>query len=93
MERGPEWALANLPPEKIASIRRLIEVEEQLEFRCGMGPSRIVSTSPADIAPAVRPEEKGVVPQSPPKKPQSNSNAAKPGPLPVALPKPVLNAK
>jgi hypothetical protein len=34
MARGPEWATANLPPEKIKEIRRLIDVEEQLAFRC-----------------------------------------------------------
>jgi hypothetical protein len=34
MGRGPEWAKANLPPEKLEQIRRLIEVEEQLLFRC-----------------------------------------------------------
>lgn len=36
MERGPEWAKANLSPERLASIHRLIEVQEQLEFRCGI---------------------------------------------------------
>ena len=34
MGRGPEWAKANLPPDKLEQIRRLIEVEEQLLFRC-----------------------------------------------------------
>lgn len=47
MERGPLWAKDNLPPEKLAKIRRLIEVEEQLEFRCGMRRSRVVAVSPA----------------------------------------------
>lgn len=36
MERGPDWAKSNLPPERLASIQRMIEVQEQLEFRCGM---------------------------------------------------------
>ncbi len=36
MERGPEWAKANLSDKKLQDIFRLIEVEEQLEFRCGM---------------------------------------------------------
>ena len=34
MEKGPQWAKANLAPDKIEQIRRLIEVEEQLLFRC-----------------------------------------------------------
>lgn len=35
MDRGPEWAKANLTPDKMAKIERLIAVEEQLSFRCG----------------------------------------------------------
>jgi hypothetical protein len=34
MGRGPEWAKANLAPEKLQQIRRLIEVDEQILFRC-----------------------------------------------------------
>lgn len=34
MERGPEWAKANMPPERLQSALRLLEVEDQLEFRC-----------------------------------------------------------
>jgi len=35
MERGPDWAKANLAPERLGRIERLIAVEEQLSFRCG----------------------------------------------------------
>ena len=35
MTRGPEWAKANLAPERLGKIERLIAVEEQLSFRCG----------------------------------------------------------
>lgn len=35
MERGPEWAKANMPPERLQSALRLLEIEDQLEFRCG----------------------------------------------------------
>jgi hypothetical protein len=35
MERGPEWAKANMPPERLESALRLLEIEDQLEFRCG----------------------------------------------------------
>lgn len=35
MDRGPDWAKANLAPERLGKIERLIAVEEQLSFRCG----------------------------------------------------------
>ncbi|HKZ96686.1 MAG TPA: hypothetical protein VJ045_06865 [Hyphomicrobiaceae bacterium] len=34
MERGPEWAKANLDPGRLKLVEHLIEVEEQLAFRC-----------------------------------------------------------
>lgn len=34
MEKGPEWAKTNLNPERMQQIARLIELEEQLAFRC-----------------------------------------------------------
>jgi hypothetical protein len=34
MERGPEWAKANLAFDRIKQIERLIAVGEQLAFRC-----------------------------------------------------------
>jgi hypothetical protein len=37
MQRGPEWAKANMPIERLQSIRRLLEIEDQLEFRCARG--------------------------------------------------------
>ena len=37
MDRGPEWAKANLSPERLGEIKRLMELGEQLEFRCGSG--------------------------------------------------------
>jgi hypothetical protein len=50
MAKGPEWAKANLPPEKIERIRRLIEVEAQLLFRCR--DKSLVSLAPDDDDPA-----------------------------------------
>ncbi|MCC7251414.1 hypothetical protein [Hyphomicrobium sp.] len=35
MDRGPGWAKANLSPERLGKIERLIAVQEQLSFRCG----------------------------------------------------------
>jgi hypothetical protein len=37
MDRGPEWAKTNLAPERLSEIKRLMELGEQLEFRCGSG--------------------------------------------------------
>lgn len=36
MAKGPEWAKANLPPDKLDQVRRLIELDEQLLFRCSV---------------------------------------------------------
>jgi len=41
MARGPEWARANLAPERLQRIGTLLEVEEQLNFRCGIAKARI----------------------------------------------------
>ena len=34
MAKGPQWAKANLPADKLEQIQRLIELESQLLFRC-----------------------------------------------------------
>lgn len=36
MARGPDWARANLPLERLQRIGTLLQVEEQLNFRCGL---------------------------------------------------------
>src|SRR5262245_48537064 len=48
--RGPDWAKANLGPDKIEQLRRLIEVDEQLLFRCGGRPLVVLPSDP-DAAP------------------------------------------
>jgi hypothetical protein len=75
MERGPQWAMANLPPEKLERINRLIVLEEQLEFRCGIGHSRVVTI---EAEPPKGPAGKVVVPEGPEKKPAAKTNPAKP---------------
>lgn len=35
MDKGAQWAKANLAPDKLKAIERLIAVTEQLSFRCG----------------------------------------------------------
>ena len=34
MEKGPQWAKANLAADKLDQIRRLMDLDEQLIFRC-----------------------------------------------------------
>jgi hypothetical protein len=48
MARGPEWARANLPPERLQRIGTLLEVEEQLSFRCGLAKARITLPTTAE---------------------------------------------
>lgn len=45
MAKGPEWAKANLPRDALAGIRRLIEVEEQIAFRCERPRPAVVTTA------------------------------------------------
>ena len=62
MGRGPEWAKANLAPEKLEQIRRLIEVDEQLLFRCQ---GRPLVNLPRDPDPAAREVESKGAPKRP----------------------------
>lgn len=52
MEKGPEWAKANLSPERLASVARLIEVEEGISFRCPRPKPVIVAVPPTPADPA-----------------------------------------
>src|SRR5262249_23028969 len=55
--KGPDWAKANLGAEKLDQVRRLIEVDEQLLFRCG-GRRLVVLPSDPDAARAEGAHEK-----------------------------------
>ena len=46
MAKGPQWAKTNLEPEKLNQIRRLLEVDEQLLFRCQ---GKALVTLPKDL--------------------------------------------
>lgn len=59
MERGSEWAKANLAPAQLADIKRFLQLQDQLEFRCGLSRKRIVATKPA---------KKPVIPDMPQRK-------------------------
>ena len=53
MVKGAEWAKANLPADKLEQIKRLIELDEQLLFRCGGRPLVVMPSEP-DPDPAAR---------------------------------------
>jgi hypothetical protein len=57
MAKGPEWAKANLAPDKLGQIKRLIEVEELLLFRCQGRPLVVLPPEP-ELDPAAKPDEK-----------------------------------
>jgi hypothetical protein len=61
MNEGPEWAKANLTRERLQRIKKLIEIEEQLEFRCGVSHGRVA---------AVKPRQRPQVPEAPVPKPE-----------------------
>jgi outer membrane biosynthesis protein TonB len=53
MSKGPQWAKNNLEPAKLEQIRRLLEIDEQLLFRCGGKPLVSLPKDP-DPDPAAR---------------------------------------
>ena len=75
MVRGPEWAKSNLAPDRLEVIRRLIEVDEQLLFRCGGRP--LVLLPNGDPDPAAREVES---PKGPPAKAAKPPQAVKKAP-------------
>lgn len=44
MERGPEWARANLSEDRLRRVGMLLEVEEKLNFRCGLAKITLPAT-------------------------------------------------
>ena len=44
MARGPEWARANLTDERLRRIGLLLEIEEKLNFRCGLAKIALPTT-------------------------------------------------
>jgi hypothetical protein len=68
MAKGPEWGKANLLPEKLDRIRRFIEIEEQLLFRCRQ---KSLVTLPSEVEAAPGSDDKD-------KEQDKNKNAAAP---------------
>lgn len=46
MKRGPDWAKVNLTRKELKNVRHLVEVEEQLRFRCGSLRGRLIAKKP-----------------------------------------------
>lgn len=68
MERGPDWGKANMSADRLRDVRRVLELEDELQFRCG---ARGIY-KPTEPAPAV------------PAATTINANAAKPQPAVAA---------
>src|SRR5262245_35682459 len=58
MAKGPDWAKANLGADKLQQIKRLLEVEEQILFRC-QGKPLVVLPEGVDAEAAPAPAERG----------------------------------
>jgi hypothetical protein len=54
--KGPQWAKANLPLDKLQEVRRLIEVDELLTFRC-QGKPLVLLPSSVDADPPPPPDD------------------------------------
>lgn len=59
MLHGPDWAKANLPASRMEQIKHLMEVEEQINFRCPLPPP----PKPAEPAAAAPGEDGGAAPK------------------------------
>jgi hypothetical protein len=66
MERGPDWAKANMPPERLESARRLMELEDQLEFRCGIRGNGGAKPRDKPDAPGVKDQPENNAAEQPP---------------------------
>ena len=86
MAKGPEWAKANLAADKLGEIKRLIEVDELLLFRC-QGRPLVVLPPEVELDPAAKageakedgqePDAKGTEKKAPPPAKKAPAPAAK----------------
>ena len=98
LAKGPQWAKANLPQDKIEQIRRLIEVDEQVAFRCLKTKPLPAGSLVAQPVPAPAATDGAAAPVAKPKprpKPavaQTDTTAAAGQAAPAPKPKPVVKA-
>jgi hypothetical protein len=81
LAKSPMWALANLAPEKLAQIRRYIELEEQLLFRCR-------SKALVNLAPEKGPPAASDTAQDKDENDADGPEANEPGTAPAGEPRP-----
>ena len=63
--KGAAWAKDNLSPDKLQEVRRLIEVDEQILFRC-QGKPLVLLPSSVDADPVVTTDENAADGEKPP---------------------------
>jgi hypothetical protein len=55
LDRGPDWVKDHLDPADIEKVRKFLDVEAMIEFRCRNGgvvkPSETAATNDSDVAP------------------------------------------
>jgi hypothetical protein len=80
MLHGPDWAKANLPASRLEEIKHLIEVEEQIAFRCPLPPPpkppAPAAGTPAATDAAAKGEDAAAKPAKKKKKPKPDDAAA-----------------
>src|SRR5262245_8206144 len=74
MAKGPDWAKVNLGADKLSQIQRLMEVEEQLWFRCQGKPLVVL---PEGVDGEAAPAERGKEAAGAPAKATTDVKAAK----------------
>jgi hypothetical protein len=100
MAKGPDWAKVNLSADKLSQIKRLMEVEEQLLFRCQGKPLVVLPDGVnGEAAPAPAAAERGkeaagaakapahgkaAKESPPPGKAEAKQPSKGPGPAPVS---------
>jgi hypothetical protein len=93
MSKGPEWAKANLASDKLQQVKRLLDVEEQILFRCQGKPLVVLPEGvDAEPAPAERKDGPAAKP-GPVGKDGGKDGAPAAGKAPVKAPAPTANAK
>ena len=91
MEKGPEWAKVNLPAAGMDDVRRYIELEEQVLFRCPR-PKPVKPAKPAAATVDAEGEEKPVR-KAVPKASAKAMPATETAPAAEAKPKPKAKPK
>jgi hypothetical protein len=86
VKKGPAWAKANLPPQKLKDVERYIALQEQLLFKCGQAKLRTLPLNDGEDG-----EGPGTAKEAAPgdeaKKPPTPKPKPKPAPRKAAAPK------